>query len=156
MWRPPWKQALEKIFAAESTPLPWAPPIIQVNELAKCLAPTNMTVHLTYFLLMLYHHRKNELSTCNCIKKTTLTCINFAAVWTFAHACIDLVSTMFTNNYISLVRFINGLRHVDFSPSILLYFMRLIRALLALKNILISVCVGRVFDIKKMVIITLF
>jgi len=69
-----------------------------------------MTVHLIYFLLMLYHHRKNELSTCNCIKKTTLTSINFAAVWTFAHTGIDLVSTIFANNYICLVGFLNSFR----------------------------------------------
>jgi hypothetical protein len=36
------------IFAAESTPLPWAPPIIQVNELAKFLAPSNMTSDLNH------------------------------------------------------------------------------------------------------------
>ena len=65
---------------------------------------------MIYFLLLLYHRTKNELSTCNRIKKTTFTCINFAAVWTFAHTCIDVVSAIFTNNCISLVGFINAVR----------------------------------------------
>jgi hypothetical protein len=41
-------QAREKIFAAESTPLPWAPPVTQLNEFVIVLSNPEF-LHASFF-----------------------------------------------------------------------------------------------------------
>jgi hypothetical protein len=54
--RPPMAQAREKMFAAESTPLPWAPPITQLKELVMIFSNLNSFTCLSFNALELYYY----------------------------------------------------------------------------------------------------
>jgi len=57
---------------------------------------------------MISRARKKPYSSAGCrIKQTTLTCIYFAAVWTFTHTRIDQVSAVFAVNSIGAVCFLS-------------------------------------------------
>jgi hypothetical protein len=53
MYKPPCAQDREKIFAAESTPLPWAPPITHVKPLLGVLKVSiDVNFHLPSFIAL--------------------------------------------------------------------------------------------------------
>src|SRR5689334_1833581 len=86
------------MLAAESTPLPWAPPIIQINELANGPLLGNITIWfgLSSFYWFMIFPLKLGLSTGSSIKQAAFACINLATVGAFTHTCIDRISAVVT------------------------------------------------------------
>jgi hypothetical protein len=79
------------MFAAESTPLPWAPPITQLREFVIAFSNVDSFTCPSFIAL--------ELSASCRIIEAAFARILLAAVRTDAHAGINLVTTVLANHF---------------------------------------------------------
>src|SRR5829696_5859496 len=86
-------QAREKMFVAESTPLPWAPPVTQLNEFIIVLSNLNFSTRPSFNAL--------ELSAASRgIIEAAFARILLTAVRADAHTCINGVAAILAIHFL--------------------------------------------------------